>query len=205
MTSWDDFGDYDYQLYELLMRHRLPGIFFIPTNELKNRGKLQLAKVIARDFAIGSHTVNHPVLSHISHADMVCEVNDSKKILEDELDQEVRFFCYPKGRYNEAVKDEVRRAGYVFARTVDVLNIDPKQPDLMELKTTCHVYSGRKEYKGRKWDDIGKEYLDDVFENGGYFHLWGHGKEINRDEEWDSLSRFMGYMKERIDENLHTE
>lgn len=198
MTSWDDFGDYDDRLYDELLKHGIPAIFFVPVMELHNPKKLDLAKVISKDFTIGSHTINHPVLTAISHADMVCEVHYSKRMLEEMVDQEITHFCYPKGRYNKYVTEEVKKAGYTFARTVDVLDTNINQ-NLLQLHTTAHVYSGRREYEGNSWTTIATGLLDKVFDDGGYFHLWGHGKEINRDNEWLNLDKFLHYLREKMD------
>ncbi len=46
---------------------------------------------------IGSHTVNHPVLSKLSAARQRDELQDSKSYLEGILDREVKSFAYPYG------------------------------------------------------------------------------------------------------------
>jgi peptidoglycan/xylan/chitin deacetylase (PgdA/CDA1 family) len=48
---------------------------------------------------------------------MRSEIADSKKDLENSLNRPVEFFCYPYGRFNETIKEEVRKAGYFAAVT----------------------------------------------------------------------------------------
>ncbi|MEO0192902.1 MAG: polysaccharide deacetylase family protein [candidate division WOR-3 bacterium] len=61
---------------------------------------------------IGSHTMTHPDLTRLAPRALRTELLDSKHLLEDLLDREVRFIAYPFGRFNERVKDAAREAGY---------------------------------------------------------------------------------------------
>ncbi len=49
---------------------------------------------------IGAHTVTHPILSRITDpVELLVEIGDSKKRIEEELQQPVKHFCYPYGRW----------------------------------------------------------------------------------------------------------
>jgi peptidoglycan/xylan/chitin deacetylase (PgdA/CDA1 family) len=194
ITSWDDFGDYEYQIYELLKKYSIPAIFFIPVKELFIEKKRKLAHLIAKDFIIGSHTINHSELPHIPQSEMICEIKDSKTYLETIFKRQIDCFCYPRGRYNDLVKLEVKNAGYKMARTTDVSLTHLSNADMFALATTIHVYSGRKEYAGKTWLEMAINFFDYIIEYGGYFHLWGHGNEINRNKEWNNLEWFFSYI-----------
>ena len=78
----------------------------------------QLRELQASGFEIGSHTMNHPILSRIDPAQLPEEVAHSKKILEARLGTEVTTFCYPNSQaedINETVVKAVREAGYLGA------------------------------------------------------------------------------------------
>jgi peptidoglycan/xylan/chitin deacetylase (PgdA/CDA1 family) len=66
---------------------------------------------------IGSHAVTHMILSAISTNDMKREISESKKVLEEGLQQEIKFFSYPNGRYNDDILQAVKAAGYQGAFT----------------------------------------------------------------------------------------
>lgn len=194
-TSWDDFHADDGRLADLLRRYDIPATFYVPVNE--TLGRDDEVKELANDFEIGSHTINHPVLSSLSVDELNSEVADSKEWLENLLKMNVNSFCYPKGKYNERVIQAVKEAGYTEARTVDVLETkEPKDPFIK--KTTIHVYP-RKEYKGRYWHGMARDYLRTVAVNGGYFHLWGHSWEVTKLDEWENLTRFFKIMRDTID------
>ena len=67
---------------------------------------------------IGSHTMNHPILSQIDTRDILFEINESKRRIEARLEQPIQSFCYPNGRTKDItteVVDAVKSAGYKCA------------------------------------------------------------------------------------------
>jgi hypothetical protein len=48
----------------------------------------------------------------------------------------------------------------------------------------------------KRWDIIAKKSLDDVLENGGIWHLWGHSWEIDRYDNWPLLRDVLQYAKD---------
>lgn len=58
---------------------------------------------------IGSHTVDHPLLPTLDDDDLNYELGTSREMLEQRLDREVPFFCYPNGAQDERVCAAVRR------------------------------------------------------------------------------------------------
>ena len=67
---------------------------------------------------IGSHSITHRNLRHLSPAEAREEIFGSKKSLEDRFGLPVQHFCYPYGSWNQAVRDLVCEAGYRTACTV---------------------------------------------------------------------------------------
>lgn len=63
-------------------------------------------------FEIGSHTRSHPRLAEIPLEDSWLEINGSREALESRLKRPVTSFCYPSDNLNEAVIEQVERAGY---------------------------------------------------------------------------------------------
>ncbi len=75
-------------------------------------------ELAASGFEIGSHTVEHPILSRISPERVAAELRESKATIERELQQPCRAIAYPTGStqdVNETVFAEVRAAGYEWA------------------------------------------------------------------------------------------
>ena len=57
---------------------------------------------------IGSHTVNHPMLTTLSPVDLSYEIRESRRWLEERLQRPVEHFCYPCGAYNAAMLTCIR-------------------------------------------------------------------------------------------------
>ena len=74
-----------------------------------------------RGFEIGSHTVDHPILTQIPTETLTSQVSESKRHIEQQLGGECVCFAYPNGGFQDvspAVVNAVRAAGYRFAFTV---------------------------------------------------------------------------------------
>ncbi len=72
-------------------------------------------------FDIGSHTLEHPILSRLSASELAGELAGSRTRLEAEIGRPVTALAYPNGGpddYNAAVVDEARQAGYRLAFAV---------------------------------------------------------------------------------------
>lgn len=207
-SSWDDGVTDDVRLVELLRKYKakatfnlIPGkyqdkrqsshwryldqkeVFFLACPELVD---------LYRGFEIASHTVTHPQLHQIALEKVTWELVESRRQLEDLFQQPVLGFAYPYGNYNAAVKEEVRRQGYVYARTaipgpeyavapVNVQSVFPPA-DPMEFGTTTH------QLNPRFWDEFNHTKA-----TGGVFHFWGHSYEFLNEQMWaefeDKLAR----------------
>jgi peptidoglycan/xylan/chitin deacetylase (PgdA/CDA1 family) len=66
---------------------------------------------------IGSHTVNHKILSQLDDSSQLYEIAHSKKILEAKLKQPIHSIAYPVGRQNCYTKKTLeysKKAGYLI-------------------------------------------------------------------------------------------
>lgn len=79
----------------------------------------EIKEMSHKGIEFGSHTMTHPILSRLEDKnEIVYELKQSKKIIEDKLQKEVVVFSYPVGRedsFNQGVKDILNEAGYSFA------------------------------------------------------------------------------------------
>ncbi len=190
-SSWDDGKLQDMQLAALLKKFNLPAVFYISTlaREISDSQILELAQ----DFEIGGHTMTHPQdLKQVIGKDIVWEISENKKELEELLGKQITKFCYPRGRYNDRVVEVVRKAGYTEARTTQILKtifLDP-----FRKGTTIHVFQ-RPEYMGVNWFILAQAQAEIAAQNGYTFHIWGHSWEIDRDGNWDRLEEFFDWLK----------
>lgn len=79
---------------------------------------------------IGSHTVTHRWLPGLTIEEVREEVVGSRAALEDLLQRPVVSFSYPMGGKDDAIREEVRRAGYSHAVTTERGRNRPSQDPL---------------------------------------------------------------------------
>ncbi len=80
------------------------------------------ARTLSRNgFAIGSHTMEHPILTKLDADELCRELSESKQTIERELGTECPILAYPNGGpedFSPAVVDAARDAGYQLAFTL---------------------------------------------------------------------------------------
>src|SRR6266508_4339060 len=126
LTSWDDGHPFDLRVAELLAKHGLAGTFFVPGQNREGRAVMGRADIreLDRHFEIGGHTLTHRYLAGEARDEILREIADGKRLIEDALGHPIHGFCYPGGRFDEAVVRAVHQAGFVYSRTTENLRFD---------------------------------------------------------------------------------
>jgi len=73
----------------------------------------------AFNHVVGAHTKNHSNLTLLSTAEAVSQINDSRSALLNIGASPINYFAYPFGGYNDSVKQLVKNAGFIAARSSD--------------------------------------------------------------------------------------
>lgn len=220
-TSWDDGHPCDLRLAEALAKHGLPATFYVPLFGEHGKPVLEtpdLRSFLKQGFEIGAHTVTHQTLPELNDADLLHEVDGSKRLMEDQLGEEVRMFCYPRGRYDSRVVETVRQSGFFGARTTGMLSQSLRFGQF-EMPTSLQAFPhprlnylknlgkrgnlpGFARYFSKysrcaNWLDMGKAMFDDVVREGGIWHLYGHSWELEDLGLWDQLQELFRYVADR--------
>lgn len=107
--------------FPILKKYRIPVTLFIIVREV---GRQQNDRLYWQEIEemrasglvdIGSHCVGPDPLIKLADDDVVREINDSKKMLEERLGVPVRIFSYPEGMFTPRIRQLVREAGYAAA------------------------------------------------------------------------------------------
>ena len=67
---------------------------------------------------IGSHTINHAILTSLSPPEVEAEIVESKQEIEDRIQRPVLSFAYPNGNYESGFKTYLMKHGYKCAAIV---------------------------------------------------------------------------------------
>ncbi len=129
ITFDDALIDVFHRAFPLLSASGCVGMVFVVTGHMGRRvswdatfGKTlfhmdreHLVALHRSGWAVGSHTHTHPDLTRLTPRERERELRRSREVLEDLLETDVFFLSYPFNRFNSAVMDDVRRAGYRMA------------------------------------------------------------------------------------------
>ncbi len=114
LTFDDGFDDFYSEAAPVLRRLDMPAIVFVPAAYCGKAAAwdrnaeqkplmewTQIRDLVQQGISIGSHGMNHPILTGLTDAALNHEIVESKKIIESETGKAVRFFCYPYGCFDK--------------------------------------------------------------------------------------------------------
>jgi peptidoglycan/xylan/chitin deacetylase (PgdA/CDA1 family) len=120
LTFDDGYADAYDAAFPILQRYGFSATFYIVTGFVGQPGYMGWEQVAAlRDsgMEIGSHTIDHLMLTQTDPVEMARQITQSKQDLEHLLGVPITSFCYPVGDLNGFVVEQVRAAGYANAVT----------------------------------------------------------------------------------------
>lgn len=127
LTFDDGYTDFLDHAVPVLARHGMTASLYVVAGLLGGRNRWDdgpeldlldadgVRAVAAAGHEIGSHTLTHVHLAGADAETLTREVGDSRGVLEDVLQAEVRGFCYPWGDFDAEAARAARAAGYDHA------------------------------------------------------------------------------------------
>lgn len=193
VQCWDDGVTTDARLADILRRHGAKATFNLNAGHYNQSKRFDWVyqgtevwrlgwedmRAVYDGFTIGNHSLTHPLLDQITIQAARREIFEGRERLQQFFAQEVRGFAYLFGAHNEVVRDLVREAGHVYARTTHSKNIPYPPADAMELDPCVYYlapdfWSRYEKAKGR-----------------GVFYFWGHSYEMTTEEMWRAFEEMI--------------
>jgi peptidoglycan/xylan/chitin deacetylase (PgdA/CDA1 family) len=116
VITFDDGYEGNYRhAFPALRRRRFPATFFVVTAKIGDSAMMtwsQLREMHAGGMAVESHTATHPLLSTLTAAETLKELNESKRMIESRLGCLVRHLSLPNGDSNPWCAGIAARLGY---------------------------------------------------------------------------------------------
>jgi peptidoglycan/xylan/chitin deacetylase (PgdA/CDA1 family) len=91
----------------------------------------QLKQILSPLVELGSHTNTHPVLCELDDEHIKEEISGSRQALQKLTGQVIRLFSFPYGRYDSAVVEVCKAAGYEFVFSILAEEVDTTKPEFL--------------------------------------------------------------------------
>lgn len=193
--SYDDGRIFDRQLVKIFNKYGIKGTFHLNSgidNEYGERVPLSEIKELYKGHEVASHTLTHPTIERCPLDQVVQQVIEDRKLLEDAAGYPVRGMSYPNGSYSQDIINLLPACGIEYCRVVGNTDDFAFPENYLAWKSTCHHGHNLMENAGRFADLHKTQYLYMMY-------VWGHSYEFDRDNSWDLIEGFCKFIGGRDD------
>lgn len=204
--SYDDGVVQDIRLIALMDKYGIKGTFnvnsacYLDENAQREKycGRMKLSE--AKELYINSghevavHSLTHPFLEKLKPHEVIKEVLEDRKRIENDYSVFARGMAYPYGTYSDEVVDILKDCGICYSRTVKS-TLDFGFPEnWLTLHPTCH-------HKNPKLMELAENFLKQsrYISNNLMFYLWGHSYEFDSDNNWNVIEDFFKFVSNKED------
>lgn len=190
--SYDDGKIPDRRLIDIMNTHGLKGTFNVNSGLInehfpqsyKERIPMEEYRDLYKGHEVALHTVTHPTIARCPKEQMVRQIIEDRRALEDVMGYTVRGSAYPNGSYSDDVVYALKACGIRHARTVRSTFSFDMPEDFLRWHPTCHHGYSELESLKKQFLDIHKtQYLY-------MFYLWGHSYEFDVNDNWNIIENF---------------
>lgn len=207
--SYDDGKIYDRRLVEIFNRYGIRGTFNL-NGGLCMDNSVRIPPTewqeLYRGHEVAAHTLTHPTIDRCPDAQIISEMLEDRKFLENVMGYPVRGIAYPNGSCNRRIKEIAKMIGFAYGRTVNdsfamvhathLAGADSQgqvpigdetgfalPEDFLAWKATCHHKHNLLQY-GKTFKELfKKQYLY-------LMYVWGHSYELEENDGWQLMEEF---------------
>ena len=199
--SYDDGKIPDKRLLSILNEHGIKGTFNLNSGLENNsfdeayneRIPCSEYKELYKGHEVACHTVTHPTIARCPKEQIVQQVLEDRRNLEQVMGTTIRGLAYPNGSYDDTVVDVLKVCGIVHARTVTSTLSFAMPTDFLRWNPTCS-------HKNPNLENLKNEFLNLHKTQYLYmFYLWGHSYEFEIDNNWNVIENFAKDMSGKDD------
>lgn len=187
--SYDDEKVTDRKLVQIFNKFSLKGTFHLSSAKLDQReadgGYITKNEVLSlyKGHEVACHTKNHSTLTLFPKEQMIQEILENRRTLEELVNYPVRGFSYPMGVYDKGVKEVLLVCGIQYARTTQTTARFDLPQGYFAWGGTCHhndhLLSKTAEFLARERPNT-----------LNMLYIWGHSYEFENDHNWDVIEQF---------------
>ncbi|GAE93202.1 polysaccharide deacetylase [Gracilibacillus boraciitolerans JCM 21714] len=193
--SYDDGKSADRRLVKIFNNYGIKGTFHLNSGLLGEGDRIPADEIssLYHGHEVSAHTVTHPTIARSSKEQIIEEVMEDRKGLEEILDYSVRGLSYPNGSYNQLIKDMLPFMGGIeYARTVHSTGNFDLPDNFIEWHPTCHHNHNLMDLADTFSQLDKKQYLNMLY-------VWGHSYEFDHDQNWEVIEQFCEFIGNRSD------
>ncbi|PTX94754.1 polysaccharide deacetylase [Verrucomicrobia bacterium LW23] len=183
--TYDDAPQEDYRFVEILNRHGLRGTFHVNSGGMgrPDRVKREDMRSLYANHEVSVHGVGHMHLDDLPPEELVHEILEDRKRLEEVMEYAIVGMAHAFGSYNAKAVAMLSALGFRYARPVAFTRKYVLPEDYMHWNPTCHhnddILARWEQFMTlRNW---GKPRL---------FYLFGHSYEFERGNNWHIIEDF---------------
>lgn len=191
--SYDDGRPEDRRLVALFNRYGIRGTFNVNAGlTMDDRIPQSEYKTLYQGHEVACHTYLHPTLARCPSEQVVEQVLQDRRALEQAMGTPVRGLAYPNGSYTPKIMELLPALGIRYARTVGSTDSFALPDNFMAWTATCHHNHNLMEL-GRTFTELHKtQYLY-------LMYVWGHSYEFTQQDNWQLMEDFCALAGGRAD------
>lgn len=193
--SYDDGQIHDKRLVDIFNQNGIKGTFHLNaglTERDERRIQPSAFRTLYAGHEVAAHTYTHPTIERCPLDQVVQQVIEDRKLLEDAVGYPVRGLSYPNGSYSDEIKVLLPACGIEYSRVVGSKQNFGFPRDYYEWQATCHHNTNLLKL-GEEFAALSKhQYLYMMY-------VWGHSYEFDRDQNWELMEQFCSFIGNRDD------
>lgn len=189
-VTYDDGVLQDVPFVKILNKYNLKGTFNLNSSLMENEFEwthesgLVVKRLRREDVVhlydgheIASHTATHPYMDNLTKEEILRELSDDKKNLEELFSREIKGFAVPFEYYSELIEECVKECGFEYGRISEESKSFEPQCDFYNWKSTVfHLDDGL--------EDLTRKFID-TDEELAFFQIIGHTYDLETENMWD--------------------
>lgn len=205
--SYDDGVVQDIRLMKILDKHGIKCTFnintgmYLPEDTVRERfhGRMKLSEAKAlytnSGHEVAVHGLTHPFLQKLKSDELLTEILEDRKNIEQQYGTLARGMAYPYGTYTREVMDAASACGICYSRTAKTTQNVRFPENWLEWDPTCH-------HDDPNFMALAKRFVEEPihYESDAWlFGLYGHSYEFDLRNNWEVIENFAAFVGGRED------
>ena len=192
--SYDDGREEDRRLVALFNEYGIKGTFHVNSGIHWDEKRIPISeyKELYKGHEVSVHTATHPTIARCPMEEVVDQIMEDRKVLEDAVGYPIRGMSYPNGSFSQEIIDVLPALGIRYARTVGSTDSFAMPENFLRWTATCH--------HNHNLQKLGEEFVGLFKKQYLYMmYVWGHSYEFGLQDNWEVMEKFCKLVGRRDD------